>query len=69
MIGLTLGAAGAFGVGMLFSKTQLLVQNQAGDPITIGGIVVLLALVATAACVIPARRATKLDPLLALRRD
>ena len=68
-IGLTLGAIGAFGVGTLFSRTQLLVQNQAGDPLTIGGIVLLLALVATAACLIPARRATRLDPLLALRRD
>ena len=37
-IGLTLGIAGAFGVGTLFSQTQLLVQNKAGDPITIGGI-------------------------------
>jgi predicted permease len=68
-IGLTLGAAGAFGVGTLFSQAQLLVQNRAGDPITIGGITLLLALVAMAACVIPARRATRLDPLLALRRD
>ena len=42
-IGLTLGIAGAFGVGTLFSQTQLLVQNRAGDPITIGGIALLLA--------------------------
>ena len=45
-IGLTLGIAGAFGVGTLFSQTQLLVQNRAGDPITIGGIALLLAIVA-----------------------
>jgi len=68
-IGLTLGVAGAFGVGMLFQQTQLLVQNRAGDPLTIGGIVVLLAVVASAACFVPAKRATKLDPLIALRRD
>lgn len=68
-IGLTLGVAGAFGVGTLFQQTQLLVQNRAADPITIGGIAALLALVASAACVIPARRATRLDPLVALRRD
>jgi putative ABC transport system permease protein len=68
-IGLTLGAIGAFGVGFLFSQTQLLVQNQAGDPITIGGISLLLALVAGIACFVPAKRATKLDPLVALRRD
>ncbi len=68
-IGLTLGVAGAFGVGTLFSQTQLLVQNRAGDPITIGGITVLLAVVAGIACFVPAKRATKLDPLVALRRD
>jgi putative ABC transport system permease protein len=68
-IGLTLGIAGAFGVGTLFSQTQLLVQNRAGDPITIGGIALLLLLVASVACFLPARRATRLDPLVALRRD
>jgi putative ABC transport system permease protein len=68
-IGLTLGIAGAFGVGTLFSQTQLLVQNTAGDPLTIGGIALLLALVAGVACFVPARRATRLDPLVALRRD
>ena len=68
-IGLTLGVAGAFGVGALFSSTDLLVQNSGRDPITIGGIALLLALVAIAASVLPARRATRLDPMLALRRD
>ncbi|HEX8030554.1 MAG TPA: ABC transporter permease [Vicinamibacterales bacterium] len=68
-IGLTLGIAGAFGVGTLFASTQLLVQNKAGDPITIGGIALLLAVVASLACLLPAKRATKLDPLVALRRD
>ncbi|HYB95560.1 MAG TPA: ABC transporter permease [Vicinamibacterales bacterium] len=68
-IGLTLGVAGAFGVGTLFSQTQLLVQNRAGDPITIGGITLLLAAVAAIACFVPAKRSTKLDPLVALRRD
>jgi putative ABC transport system permease protein len=68
-IGLSLGAVGAYGVGSLFQSTQLLVQNRAGDPITIGGIALLLALVASIACFVPAKRATKLDPLIALRRD
>ena len=68
-IGLTLGIAGAFGVGTLFASTQLLVQNRAGDPITIGGIALLLLIVASIACFLPARRATRLDPLVALRRD
>ena len=68
-IGLTIGVAGALGVGALFSSTNLLVQSSGRDPITIGGITLLLALVATAASILPARRATRLDPMLALRRD
>ena len=68
-IGLTLGVVGAYGVGRLFQSTELLVQTTAGDPLTIGGIVLLLAVVAVGACVWPARRATHLDPLTALRRD
>jgi putative ABC transport system permease protein len=68
-IGLTLGVAGAFGVGALFSSADLLVQTNGRDPITIGGIALLLAVVAIAASVLPARRATRLDPMLALRRD
>jgi putative ABC transport system permease protein len=68
-IGLSLGIAGAFGVGQLFSSSDLLVQNSAADSITIGAIAMLLALVAVAASVLPAKRATRLDPLIALRRD
>jgi putative ABC transport system permease protein len=68
-IGLSLGVLGAYGVGSLFQSTQLLVQNRAGDPLTIGGIALLLAAVASIACFVPAKRATKLDPLIALRRD
>ena len=68
-IGLTIGIAGAFGVGQIFSASQLLIQTSPRDPITIGSIALLLAVVAIAASIWPARRATKLDPLVALRRD
>ena len=68
-IGLTIGIAGAFGVGRLFGSTNLLIQTSERDPATIGTIALLLTVVALAACLWPARRATRLDPVLALRRD
>jgi ABC-type antimicrobial peptide transport system permease subunit len=64
-IGVPIGAAGAYGVGRLLSS--LLVQTTAGDPFTLGGIVLLLVGVAVTACMIPARRAASVDPVTALR--
>jgi putative ABC transport system permease protein len=66
-IGLVIGVAGAFGVGQLLQA--LLVQTSPRDPLTLVSIVALLAIVATVACIVPARRATRLDPLQALRHE
>ena len=66
-IGLTIGIAGAIGVGKLLSS--ILFQTGTGDPTLLTAIVSLLVVVSMSACLWPARRATRLDPVNALRND
>ena len=66
-IGLSLGLAGALGVGQLLQS--LLVQTGTRDPVTLVSIVSLLMVVSIGASFWPARRATRLDPVAALRND
>lgn len=66
-IGLPLGAAGAFGVGRLLSS--LLVQTSPSDPFTLVGVVLVMVAVAVLACLWPARRAARIDPMVALRTE
>ena len=66
-IGLVLGLAGAVGVGMLLQS--LLVQTGSRDPVTLVSIAAILLAVSSAACFFPARRATQLDPVAALRDE
>lgn len=66
-IGLALGLAGAIALGRLLGGA--LVLTAPTDPPTLAGVIILLTLVCAAASLIPARRATRLDALTALRRD
>jgi predicted permease len=66
-IGLTIGLAGAIGVGRLLQG--LLVQTSGRDPLTLVIITALVIVVAIVACLWPARHATRLDPLAALRHE
>jgi putative ABC transport system permease protein len=64
-VGLVLGALAAALLSRLM--TGLLFQVETTDPIAFGGMALVLVLIAAAACLVPARRAATVDPLVALR--
>jgi predicted permease len=66
-LGEAVGLVGALGAGRAVSRA--IAGVAAFDPVIFGGIAVLLALVAVMACGIPAWRATRIDPLRAIRQE
>jgi predicted permease len=67
VIGLTIGLAAAFGLTRVME--HLLFGVQTTDPVTFAGVAALLLVVALVACWLPARRAARIDPIVALRHE
>jgi putative ABC transport system permease protein len=67
LVGVALGLVASFGLTRLISS--LLVGIDATDPLTFGAVALLLLLVSLVAAFVPSRRATKVDPLVALRSE
>ncbi len=67
LIGVVIGIAAAFGFTRLI--TTLIYGVGASDPLTFGAVAIMLSGVALFACYIPARRAMRVDPIVALRYE
>ena len=67
LIGLAIGIPAALGLGRFLSN--LLFGVHPADPLTFAGVALLLAVVALAASYVPARRAMRVDPMVALRHE
>jgi len=67
LLGVAIGAAGALALGRVLSS--LIYEVKPADPITFLAVTALLAAIALAASIIPAYRATKVDPMTALRYE
>jgi predicted permease len=67
LFGLGIGLASAWALSIVM--VDLLVQVRPGDPGTLAAIAILMSAVSVAACLIPARRAARVDPVIALRAE
>ena len=67
VIGLAIGIISAFALGRLIASQ--LYEVSAHNPALLGGATLLLAMTAFIACLLPARRAARVDPIQALRTE
>jgi putative ABC transport system permease protein len=66
-IGLAVGLGGSFALGTAIRSKVFSVPLT--DPVAIGGVIFVMSISAALACLIPARRATRVDPMIALRNE
>ena len=66
-VGIAIGLAGALATSRVMQS--LLFNVRPNDPLTLGGVTILLVLLGAASSYVPARRATKVDPVEVLRRE